>query len=217
MPDNRNLILFDFDGVLADSLEMYESAVNMCFERIGFEPVRNRLEFLSLFEENFYEVIARRGIDLRAFAEASAAIAPDLDYGSVRIHPGVLDLLFLLKKGNDLIIISSNSSRAIRAIFPEADSCFQQVLGCDFTFSKIEKIRYAMEFFRARGENTFYVGDTTGDILEARTAGVKTVAAAWGWHTREMLERARPDFLIDNPVQLLDLFGLPGSVQSPES
>jgi phosphoglycolate phosphatase len=213
-PSTRNLLLFDFDGVVVDSLEMYESAVDRCFEKIGLKPIGNRAEFLTLFEENFYEGIARRGADIRAFSEASASIAPGLDYRSVVIHSDVLEALRILKDENDLAVISSNTSFAISAILPEADSYFDRILGCDFRLSKVEKILYAMELFRIGMESTFYIGDTTGDIREARAAGVKTVAAAWGWHPREMLEKAQPDFLIDSPFQLLDL--VKGSGQTLE-
>jgi phosphoglycolate phosphatase len=52
-------------------------------------------------------------------------------------------------------------------------------------------------------ERTFYIGDTTGDILEAREAGVQTVAVTWGWHSREKLVAVHPDFLVDRPEELL--------------
>jgi phosphoglycolate phosphatase len=52
----------------------------------------------------------------------------------------------------------------------------------------------------------WYVGDTVGDILEAREAGVRTVGAAWGWHGPERLGRVRPDRLAHEPQDLLDLF-----------
>ena len=50
------------------------------------------------------------------------------------------------------------------------------------------------------------MGDTVGDILEAREAGVCTVGAAWGWHGAERLLRAAPDHLAHSPSDLLDLF-----------
>jgi phosphoglycolate phosphatase len=61
---------------------------------------------------------------------------------------------------------------------------------------------------RANTERTaisFYIGDTVGDIKEARAAGVWTVAVTWGWHSRERLLAARPDFLVDTPEELLQI------------
>jgi len=50
------------------------------------------------------------------------------------------------------------------------------------------------------------VGDTVGDVLEARAAGVGTVGVAWGWHGVERLRRVKPDRMVHAPSDLLDLF-----------
>ncbi|MGZ3648342.1 MAG: HAD family hydrolase [Syntrophales bacterium] len=49
------------------------------------------------------------------------------------------------------------------------------------------------------------MGDTTGDIKEARLAGVRTVAVTWGWHSKEKLETVRPDYLIETVKDLLQI------------
>jgi len=50
------------------------------------------------------------------------------------------------------------------------------------------------------------VGDTVGDVLEARAAGVGTVGVAWGRHGVERLRRVKPDRMAHAPSDLLDLF-----------
>jgi phosphoglycolate phosphatase len=80
---------------------------------------------------------------------------------------------------------------------------FDDVLGADFNFSKVEKILYAKGHYGMDARHTAYICDTAGDIREAREAGVKTVAVTWGWHPRERLERARPDAIVERPEDLL--------------
>ncbi len=36
-------------------------------------------------------------------------------------------------------------------------------------------------------------------------AGIKTVAVTWGWHNRERLAAAHPDFIVDKPLELLNI------------
>ncbi len=201
------LFLFDFDGVLVDSLGLYEKSVNVCLKRIGKPPIASREEFLDLFEENFYSAIAKRGVDVAEFMLAIKAVTPTLDYSVTKPFSGLIPVLAELKKRHGLVIISSNSSFAIRLMLAKFgfESYFDDILGADFNFSKIEKILYAMGHYGTNGGHTFYVCDTAGDVREAREAGVKTVAVTWGWHPRERLERAGPDAFIEKPEDLLRL------------
>jgi phosphoglycolate phosphatase len=204
---DRKLFLFDFDGVLADSLDLYAEAVARCLERIGTPIVKNREDYLALFEGNFYESMAARGVDLAAFAQAAKEILPGIDYGAMKPFDGLIPVLDSLQKDHLLAVISSNGSRTIRRMLERFgfDPYFEEVLGSDFLFSKKDKIDYALAKYGIPPERTFYIGDTTGDIVEARAAGVRTVAVTWGWHSRERLVAAHPDFLVETPEVLLSV------------
>jgi pyrophosphatase PpaX len=51
-----------------------------------------------------------------------------------------------------------------------------------------------------------YVGDSRHDIVAARAAGVRTVAAVWGPAPRSELEREQPDFIAESITDLLEIF-----------
>ena len=82
---------------------------------------------------------------------------------------------------------------------------FREILGSDFMFSKKEKILYVIKKYQVAPQNIYYIGDTTGDIKEGREAGVKTVGVTWGWHSKEKMAAAKPDYLFDNPKELMQL------------
>lgn len=201
----RKLLLFDFDGVLVDSLAFYERVVNLCLESLGAPLLRNRQEYLDIFETNFYTGIGKRGVDVDAFTRVSARIAPTLDYGQIRAFGGLVPVLEELSQRHTLLVVSSNAAGIIEKILIQVgiERYFEDVLGLEVTLSKINKIHHAIDRFRATHQGTYYIGDTAGDIREARQAGVKTVAVTWGWHSHEKLALTEPDYLVDTPEELL--------------
>lgn len=201
------LILFDFDGVLADSLAMYEKSMILTFQTMGRPIVTNRAEYLDLFEDNLFDGLIKKGVDLEEFFRASTAIArPDVPKIPEPFFQ-MIPVVKALKDRHTLLIISSNGTETIRNTLVRHDflDCFAAILGADFNFSKKEKIEQVILLHQADRQQTYYVGDTTGDIREAKQAGVKTVAVTWGWHNRERLRLADPDYLIDTPEELLSI------------
>ena len=205
--NRRNLLLFDFDGVLADSLDLYAEVVARSLARIGTPIVKSKEDYLALFEGNFYESMATQGVDLAAFSEAVKERLPGIDYDGMKPFDGLAPVLELLQRGNILAVVSSNGSETIRRMLVRFgfDRFFQGIFGSDFLHSKKEKIAHALSEFGIPRERTLYIGDTTGDIREARRAGVRTAAVTWGWHSREKLAAACPDFLVESPEGLLQM------------
>jgi len=201
------LFLFDFDGVLVDSLDVYEKTVTDCLIKIKQPLTRGREEFLELFDNNFYESLGEKGVDLDVFMKAAEDIIARIDYSKMKPFKTILPVLDELKKNNALIVISSNDSPTIQEALRlyHFNGIFQEILGSDFKFSKKEKILYAVKKYSVASNDIYYIGDTTGDIKEGKQAGVKTVGVTWGWHSKEKMAASKPDYLFDNPKELLQL------------
>jgi phosphoglycolate phosphatase len=201
------LFIFDFDGVLVDSLDVYEKTVTDCLIKISHPLTRGREEFLELFEGNFYESLVEKGVDLDAFMRASVDILAQVKVKDIKPVEAVVPVVKELHKNHCLIVISSNESASIKEALQlfNYDEYFREILGSDFMFSKKEKILYTIKKYQVAPENIYYIGDTTGDIKEGRQAGVRTVGVTWGWHSKEKMAAAKPDFLFDKPQKLLQL------------
>ena len=144
------LFLFDFDGVLVDSLDVYEKTVTVCLKKINQPLTRGREEFLELFEGNFYESLVKKGVDLDKFMKASVDILSQVDYSEMKPFEAMLPVLQELKKNHCLIVISSNDTPTIQEAMRlyNFEDIFQEILGSDFMFSKKEKILYARKNIR---------------------------------------------------------------------
>ncbi len=201
------LFLFDFDGVLVDSLDVYEKTVTDCLKDIKQPFVRSREEFLELFEDNFYASLKNKGVDLDVFMKAAEDILAQVKIRDMKPFPAVAAVIEELHKTHCLIVVSSNDYASIKEALDlfHYNDYFRDILGSDFMFSKKEKILYAANKYNVDLNNIYYVGDTTGDIKEGKAAGVKTVGVTWGWHSKEKMAAAQPDYLYDKPQDLLQL------------
>jgi len=199
--------LFDFDGVIVDSLDVYEKTVTDCLDVIGQPLTRGREEFLELFDGNFYESLVEKGVDLDKFMNASVEILAKINYVDMRPFPAVGPVLRELKKNHPMVVISSNDTPTIQEALDlyGLDGIFDDVLGSDFMLSKKDKILYIIDKYHVEKHDIYYIGDTAGDIREGREAGVKTVGVTWGWHTKDKMLAAAPDYLFDKPEDLLKL------------
>jgi len=201
------LFLFDFDGVLVDSLDVYEKTVTACLIKINQPLTRGREEFLELFEGNFYESLVQKGVDLEAFMKASIDILAQVKIKDIKPIEDVVPVVEELHKKHCLIVISSNETASIKEALElfKYDGYFREILGSDFMLSKKDKILYATKKYQLPPDDIYYIGDTTGDIKEGKQAGVKTVGVTWGWHGKEKMAVAKPDYLFDQPKELLTL------------
>ena len=201
------LLLFDFDGVLVDSLAVYEKTVTLCLAQINHQLKRGRQEFLELFDGNFYEMLAQKGVDLDKFMTTSVDILSQVNYSEMKPFEAMRPVLQELKKKHCLMVISSNDTPTIREALRlyGFENIFQEILGSDFMLSKKDKILYAIKKYSVMPEDIYYIGDTIGDIKEGKQAGVKTIGVTWGWHDKTKMASSNPDYLFDAPQELLQL------------
>lgn len=204
-----NILLFDYDGVIVDSLEIFRDKVISTCKRYGSNNINSKEDFLNLFNGNFYEKLMESGIP----KEKVPLMISDFQIGleeqkNIKLFDGIKEMLEKLSKTNRLIIITSNVTRVVDESLKLKDiTCFEEILGADKEISKVKKIE--MMKSKYKGCPLYYIGDTKGDILEGKKAGVKTIAVSWGWHSKEQLEEELPDFMMDSPPELVKLFENP--------
>jgi phosphoglycolate phosphatase len=199
----RPLVLFDYDGVLVDSLDYFVDAfLDSCREH-RFDKVQSRQDFLALFDVNFYDGMAKAGLGGQLRKNVFRGMAERLALKSDRyaFYPGIPEALRDLAAFADVYVVSSNDSAVVQAFLDHHGlTVYRDVLGGDKDTSKVRKIRAVAA--RHPGVPAIYVGDTTGDILEAREGGAIAVGAGWGWHGAERLAAACPDYLLTHPGEL---------------
>lgn len=203
------LILFDFDGVLADTLgDMLRFAQEACNE-LGIQHFvtqgdLSNLEVMSFAEygracevpEQMVEEFVRRCTGKFGAKKSPPAIFEKLD-----------EIVRKLSASHILGVVTGNTKQNVKTFLVEheLDDCIRAVYGVDSPGSKSEKISLAQTQFAVENEAVFMVGDSLSDIRAARQAGVKSIAVSWGHQSLEMLIRAAPDYLVHLPQELPEL------------
>lgn len=209
--DINRIILFDFDGVVADSLEVFlEVFLGICHE-MGFYRLNSREAFLDLFDRNPIRRLFWAGFPLWRLKELGRRFQPRIEAANQQIRPfeKMPNVIRELTQIHPVYIITSNVTAATRQFLKHHQiDGIQDVLGADLEISKVKKIRRVIK--QHPGCRAYYVCDTKGDIYEARRAGAATVAVGWGWHPIARLQQANPHHLVQAPEQLLELFIHPG-------
>lgn len=72
-------------------------------------------------------------------------------------------------------------------------------------FDKSAHLTYLCKEFNIDSADVLFVGDMVGDIQAAKIAGIKSVAVATGYHSKEFLLTEKPDYIISS---LSDLKGI---------
>jgi phosphoglycolate phosphatase len=197
------LIMFDFDGVIVDSLDHQCRAFVETLRAEGFADLATAGQFLEFTESNWFEALAAASVPPSVVSEVENAFgaAP-----SPELFPEMATVIERLAAAHRVIVITSSRTDVVERVLAEHSvRGVAEVIGGDQDESKTRKIDNARRRF-GRALAAWYVGDTVGDILEARRAGVGTVGVAWGWHGVERLRRANPDHMAHAPSDLLDLF-----------
>ena len=89
------------------------------------------------------------------------------------------------------------------------DRAFEIIIGADsVTHPKPhpEPVLKALDLLGADPAQTVFIGDSRHDLECGRAAGVKTAAVLWGPFSRSHLEDLAPDFWLEKPGQLAQLY-----------
>jgi len=111
-------------------------------------------------------------------------------------------VLSRLATTHHVAIVTSNSADAVASSLRHLDARgVAEVLGSEHGLGKVAKIGGLMARFPDRAPYWF-VGDTTGDMREARLAGAEPLGVAWGWHAPAELLAAGAARIAATPSEL---------------
>ena len=202
------LVIFDFDGTLADSGDWFLSMSDQLAQRFSFRRVTPE-EIEVLRGRPSREVIRYLGIPRWKLPGIGrylhALLAEQTD--KIALFEGVEPLLRgLADAGFRIALVTSNSEANARAILGPANVARIDWFECGASlFGKAPRYRRVLRRAYVEPYEAIAIGDETRDIAAARKAGVTAGAVLWGYAHRAALVNAGPDLLFEHPADVARL------------
>lgn len=189
------LVLFDFDGTIADSEAWFSGKLNQIARHFGFRETgpeeRKKLRGLSS-----RQIITELGVPVWKLPMIAAHMRrlASQDIEHIPPFPWVADLFArLATAGTAIGIVSSNTEANIRRVLGPAAAHVSAFGAGVPLFGKAARFRSVLKGLGVPAGAAVAVGDEVRDIEAARQAGIAAVAAGWGFASAEALRAAGPD------------------------
>ena len=222
------IIIFDLDGTLINTISDLGQACNHALSACGF-PTHKIEDYPRLVGNGVNKLIERALPEEHRNEETVLRLreyfVPYYDEHNcdfTRPYDGIPELLEALKQKGDeamrlkgerwFLAVASNKYQAatekiVAQLFP---GVFDLVLGEREGVERKPNPQIVYDILEAKGERLeakdeeiLYIGDSLVDAETARAAGATLVLCTWGFGTREQMEGAKPDYLVDHPLEVL--------------
>ena len=194
-----DLLVFDFDGTLANSASWFRSILPDLARRFGFRcPDEEELEVLRHKPpREVMRILKIPGWKLVFIAVHVRKRAAKAE--AFPLFDGVPEVLrAIAAKGVRVAVVSSNAEVNVRrALGPELSAQVAAWSCGAGMFGKAKHFRDVLRELKVAPERALAVGDEIRDIEAAREVGLNTAAVAWGFGMKPALEAAGPDLLFE--------------------
>ena len=204
------IFIFDYDGVIADSLDMCIDAFNVLKEKYGFpgELTKEAIARLPhVTAEGAFGLLGVKAEDVHLYTGEIRELLRN-NATKAELFDGIGEIFKMVKEsGAYLAVNTSNDSGTVKNRLKRSglDQLPDYIVGSDTPGTKSEKIAHIMEKFSCLPADTYMIGDSMGDITEGRKAGVHTIAVTYGWQPRTVLESVEPEYICESMDELKSL------------
>ncbi|MFR9504215.1 MAG: HAD family hydrolase [Rikenellaceae bacterium] len=213
----KQLIIFDLDGTLLDTIGDLAACCNATLERHKL-PTHSDEDYSSFVGNGIMRLVERAIPEPLRTEERVSEIRKDfvaLYTENIAIHTkiysGIEELLSALRAKDVEVAIASNKFQAgceklAKHYFPNIR--FAAILGQRPNIALKPDpyiIREIIQRTSYTPDRILFVGDSGVDMLTAKAAGVDSIGVTWGFRTREELIEAGAKYVVDSASEILSL------------
>ncbi|WP_438283385.1 HAD family hydrolase [Pseudomonas alabamensis] len=211
MRPDYDLLIFDWDGTLADSIGRIVTSMNTAAERFGEAP-RDEQAVKGIIGLALDEAILTLYPHLTpdqviVFRQHYADVYLDLDQTPSPLFEGVVETLEALRAdGYRLAVATGKARRGLDRVLRANgwEDYFEMTRAADETRGKPHPLmlEQILAHCGVTAERALMIGDSTFDLLMARNAGMHSVAVGYGAMSLQALSEFGPQVCIERFSQL---------------
>ena len=204
------LIIFDFDGTLADTFPFALSILDKVIDKYELKRLEpGEVDLLRGYDAR--KVMKYVGVPLWKAPTIGRYIRRQLakEIGRVSLFEGVDGLLRQLsEKGIQLAVVSSNSRDIVRKVLGPVNAALFHYYECGVPlFGKPAKLKKILKQSGLQPEQVICIGDEIRDLQAAQKVKIPFGAVTWGFTTAEALQAERPDELFLSVAEIEEKIG----------
>jgi phosphoglycolate phosphatase len=211
-------VIFDLDGTLIDSIDIYFAIVENALEKLHMPSVSRGQILAAAESEDFrwelvlpQEVLRRKQTIIDEVWDVINEIAPQMFADNLDLIQGADHIVEdMASNGLKIGLVTSTQRRYLKIkMQPLESSGVAELFDVIITSDDVERRKPAPDALIACAEqlnlqptNCVYVGDTTTDMKAGKAARMRTVGVLTGFDDYESLNRENPDAIIDSVQKL---------------
>lgn len=220
--NEKELIIFDFDGTLIDSVPDLTSANNKMLQRLNLEP-QTKEQVISYVGKGVKNIVTKsleQAMKGREVPEKLLQEAIDIYISAYKdnfcdktdTYPGVEETLKYLHNRGYILTICTN--KPLYFIEPILDKLsikhfFKYWVGDNSVLEKkpsSEPLLHIVTKMKSSVEKSIMVGDSNNDILAAKNSGMESIGVSYGYNYNQSITDFNPTAVVDNFWTLKELF-----------
>ena len=209
-----DLMIFDFDGTLADTRMDLCDAVNFTLEKMGLPP-RKQEEIIAFVGDGIAELIKRAlgEKNLNSYPEAMKIFTGYYQehlLDSTVLYPGVQEALSYFSRRRKVVMTNKRHDYAVAiAKGLGIEKHFLEIIGDGSTPYKKPDKRLVEDLLHSYGcsrEKVIVIGDGMNDVILAKNSGVASCVFLNGLGSRKKLIKAEADYYCERLFEISALF-----------
>lgn len=204
MDKNRKVIIFDFDGVIVDSLPHYIRIFNQSRLRKSQKPIKIE----DLRDHNAREIIRSLGVTQLRLPYLARKLKKTVRKEIAGYKPvvGIETAIRKAKKDHQIGILTTNSKDNVHAFLKTHRlELFDFIVTQPRLFKKDRSLRSILKKEGVAKKDMVYVGDEIRDVEASKRVGTKSISVTWGFNSKKALKNAGPDFIVEKPRELIEI------------